>query len=100
MDYGYHVSMGQTMTINVQLEKAVCLRHIDILQCVQNDAHDLNLGVDLQAFIQASHPTFSLPKKYEYQPHMGDKVHNQLADGWTNDGCVVLKDRKMTKSDN
>lgn len=78
MDYGYHVSMGQTMAVNVQLEKTVCLRQIDLLQGVQNDTHDLNLGVDQQAFIQASHPTFSLPKKYEYLPHSGDTVRESV----------------------
>lgn len=74
MDYGYHVSLGQTMMTAVNAEQYVCRSHQDSLELLATKAKELNQREDRQAFLQLNHQIFSLPKKFEFQPHKGDPV--------------------------
>jgi SLIT-ROBO Rho GTPase activating protein len=76
MDYGYHVSLGQLKMASVAAEKCVCEAREASLQLIASKAKDLNQREDRQAFLQLYHKIFSLPKKFEFQPHKGDTVSN------------------------
>lgn len=72
MDYGYHVSLGQTMMTAVNAEQYSCRSQQDSLELLATKAKELNQREDRQAFLQLNHQIFSLPKKFEFQAHKGD----------------------------
>jgi SLIT-ROBO Rho GTPase activating protein len=74
MDYGYHISLGQIMMYNVEMEEKVGRLEQEGLTLLTNKAKELNQITDRQAFLQQYHQIFSLPKKFEFQPHKGDNV--------------------------
>jgi len=74
MDYGYHVSLGQIMMIGVSAEQHTCNAEQDSLTLLASKTNDLNQHLDRQAFLQQYHQIFSLPKKFEFQPHKEDTV--------------------------
>jgi SLIT-ROBO Rho GTPase activating protein len=76
MDYGYHVSLGQLEMASVAAEQYVCQTREASLQQLAMKAKELNQREDRQAFLQLYHKVFSLPKKFEFQPHKGDPVSN------------------------
>jgi len=76
MDYGYHVSLGQTMMVGISAEQHTCRSEQDSLVLLASKSNDLNQREDRQAFLQQYHQIFSLPKKFEFQPHKDDIVRN------------------------
>lgn len=66
------------MNVNVELERNVCRRQLGMLDRIEQDAINLNQGLDRHAFIQTSHQTFSLPKKFKFQQHKGDIVSSLI----------------------
>ena len=74
MDYGYHMSVGQLMLGGVALEGSVTRSREEATASVGARARELNQRADRQAFLQQYHQIFSLPKKFEFQPHKGDPV--------------------------
>ena len=78
MDYGYHISLGQIMMYNVEMEEKVGRLEQEGLGLLTNKAKELNQITDRQAFLQQYHQIFSLPKKFEFQPHKGDNVGSLL----------------------
>jgi len=74
MDYGYHVSLGQIMMVGISAEQCSFRVEQDSLALLTSKTKDLNQREDRQAFLQQFHQTFSLPKKFEFQPHKDDSV--------------------------
>ena len=74
MDYGYHVSLGQVTMACIAAEEFVCQTRDVSLQNLASKAKELNQREDRQAFLQLYHKIFSLPRKFEFQPHKGDTV--------------------------
>ena len=74
MDYGYHVSLAQTMMVGISAEQHTCRAEQDSLALLSSKTNDLNQREDRQAFLQQNHQIFSLPKKFEFQPHKDDSV--------------------------
>jgi len=74
MDYGYHVSLGQIMMVGISAEQYSCRAKQDSLALLTSKTKDLNQREDRQAFLQQFHQIFSLPKKFEFQPHKDDSV--------------------------
>lgn len=74
MDYGYHVSLAQIMTIAVSADQHTCQSEQDSLALLASKRKDLNQLEDRQSFLQQYHQIFSLPKKFEFQPHKDDSV--------------------------
>ena len=74
MDYGYHVSLAQVMMVGISAEQHTCRGEQDSLALLSSKTNDLNQREDRQAFLQQHHQIFSLPKKFEFQPHKDDSV--------------------------
>jgi len=74
MDYGYHVSLGQIMMVGISAEQLSCRAKQDSLALITSKTKDLNQREDRQAFLQQFHQIFSLPKKFDFQPHKDDSV--------------------------
>jgi len=74
MDYGYHVSLGQIMMVGVSAEQCTCESQEGSLALLASKTKDLDQREDRQAFLQQFHQIFSLPKKFDFQPHKDDSV--------------------------
>jgi len=74
MDYSYHVSLAQIMMLGVSAEQYTCHAQQDSLTLLASKTKDLNQREDRQAFLQQYHQIFSLPKKFDFQPHKDDSV--------------------------
>jgi len=78
MDYGYHVSLGQIMTVGVAAEQYACRAEQESLSLIASKTSDLNQREDRQSFLQQYHQIFSLPKKFEFQSHKDDGVRTLM----------------------
>jgi len=74
MDYGYHVSLAQIMMVGLSAEEHTCHAEQDSVALLALKTNDLNQREDRQAFLQQYHQIFSLPKKFDFQPHKDDSV--------------------------
>ena len=82
MDYGYHNTLGRAMMMHLSAEENMVRSRQGCMDLLSKSISDLDQRSDKQRFLELNNQSFSLPKKFEFQPHKGDEV---------SEGVLVVK---------
>ncbi|XP_067937833.1 SLIT-ROBO Rho GTPase-activating protein 1-like isoform X2 [Watersipora subatra] len=74
MDFGYHNAMQRSMLLYKSCLENMKNSHQTSMDCMVKCVQELDHNKDKQSFQKCNSGLFSLPKKFEYQPHRGDEV--------------------------
>ena len=74
MDYGHHNTLQRAMLVHVSVEDNLRQCRQECTDRINKCVTDLEQRADKQRFLEVYNQVFSLPKKFEFQPHKGDEV--------------------------
>lgn len=74
MDFGYHIQLRVAMKQHVSAEENCIKSKQACLDLMNKCLTDLDQRTDKQRFLEIYNQAFSLPKKFDFQPHKGDEV--------------------------
>jgi SLIT-ROBO Rho GTPase activating protein len=74
MDVGYHNSVSRAMMMHNSVDDNIRKSREAIIELMEKSICDINARNDKQNYIDNNSLVFSLPKKFEFQPHREDEV--------------------------
>ncbi|XP_064633392.1 SLIT-ROBO Rho GTPase-activating protein 1-like isoform X4 [Lineus longissimus] len=74
MDVGYHNSVSRAMMMHNSIDQNIVKSREAIVELMDKSICDINARNDKQNYIDNNSHVFSLPKKFEFQPHRDDEI--------------------------
>uniref|UniRef100_A0A8C4XA24 Rho GTPase activating protein 4 n=1 Tax=Erpetoichthys calabaricus TaxID=27687 RepID=A0A8C4XA24_ERPCA len=77
-DLGFHLSLGKTLKTYLSAENRVQKSRHDSLMVLETAVEHLDPDSDQKKIMEMNNSVFCLPFHFEYQPHEGDEVRNEM----------------------
>ncbi|CAH1784128.1 unnamed protein product [Owenia fusiformis] len=79
MDHGFHSAIDSSLKMYLSAEDNLQKSQAACNQLMAKSISDLDQRADKQKFLEQNNAMFSLPRKFEFQPHKGDEVYQVSA---------------------